>query len=68
MPESPTNVNLGPVSWTTGATEREPHPEGREQKREPKRHGPALVGKRAESATEGENTVEATSHQLDSFA
>lgn len=68
MPDSPINVNLSPVTWTTGATAREPHPEGREQKREPKWPRPTLVGKRVESVAESENTVDATLHELDSFA
>ena len=69
MPDSLLNANLGPVTWTTGATARQPHPEEQGQKREPKRPGPALVRKRGESeAAEGEDTVDATPHELDSFA
>ena len=75
MPDSLLNTNLGPVSWTTGATGREPRPE-EGQKREQKRSGPKLFGmpRKTEaggevtSAAEAQDTVDATPHLLDRFA
>lgn len=68
MPDNLLNPNLGPITWTTGATGDGPHPEGRERKRD------RTAGRfreqepgRDESPDQAE-TVDAAPHQLDRFA